>query len=194
MIIYPDSFEDKIGFATLRELVKQRCLTTLGHHYCDAMSFSENFNTVKARLEATAEMLSVITDQTSLFPIAEITDLNPMIKALKVPGAFIAPDDIGPLRHGLICMSELSDFFASHRDMETGESSVPRLDEIAYGLTGFPLLIAAIDRIIDRFGNIRDSASPELAEIRRHIQQVSGNIASTMRRVMASAASAGYTS
>ncbi len=192
MIIYPDSFEDKIGFTTLRELVKQRCLTTLGHHYCDAMSFSENFNTVKARLEATAEMLSVITDQTSLFPISEITDLNPMIKALKVPGAFIAPDDIGPLRHGLICMSELSDFFASHRDMETGESTVPRLDEIAYGLTGFPLLIAAIDRIIDRFGNIRDSASPELAEIRRHIQQVSGNIASTMRRVMASAASAGY--
>ncbi len=191
-MIYPETFENKIGFTTLRQWLRQRCLTSLGGEYCDKMSFSDDYDVVSARLGATAEMLAIVEDTASDFPLTEVRDLNPIVKALKVPGSFIAVDDLGHLRHGLVSMSELAAFFASRRDVETGVSSVPYLDAIVTGLTGFPMLVSAIDRIIDRFGNVRDNASAELADIRRRLQQVSGNIASTMRRVMASAASAGY--
>ncbi|MCM1021927.1 MAG: Smr/MutS family protein [Muribaculum sp.] len=191
-MIYPDTFEQKIGFTTLRQWLGERCMTTPGREYCEQMTFSSDYETVAARLKSTAEMLSIISDSSSDFPLTEVRDLNPIVKALRVPGSFIAVDDLRHLRHGLVAMSELSSFFESKRDTESGISSVPYLDKIASGLVGFPMLVSAIDKIIDRFGNVRDQASPELADIRRRMQQVSGNIASTMRRVMASAVSAGY--
>ena len=191
-MIYPDTFENKIGFTTLRQWLRQRCLTTLGHEYCDKMAFSDDYGLVSARLNATAEMLQIVSDSSAEFPLTEVRDLNPIVKALKVPGSFIAVDDMGHLRHGLVSMSDLAAFFASKRDDESGISVYPTLDKIVTGLVGFPVLVSAIDKIIDRLGNVRDSASTELSDIRRRLQQVSGNIASTMRKVMASAASAGY--
>lgn len=59
-------------------------------------------------------------------------------------------------------------------------------------LTPFPEVTKLIDRIIDRFGNVKDSASAELADIRSRINSTSGAINTIMRRVLARAAQAGY--
>ena len=56
----------------------------------------------------------------------------------------------------------------------------------------FPAIAAAIDRIIDRHGEIKDNASPELAEIRRAISACAGSINSAMRRVIANAVRDGF--
>ena len=59
------------------------------------------------------------------------------------------------------------------------------------GLVSFPAPLTVIDRVLDRFGNIKDSASAALAEIRRSLAAAAGSIAAAMRRVMASAVAAG---
>ncbi|MDE5912731.1 MAG: endonuclease MutS2, partial [Muribaculaceae bacterium] len=51
--------------------------------------------------------------------------------------------------------------------------------------------LRTIDRVLDRFGNIKDSASPDLAEIRRSLAAAAGSMASAMRRVMARAVAEG---
>ena len=53
-------------------------------------------------------------------------------------------------------------------------------------------IVSMIDRIVDRFGNVKDNASPELAEIRRALSSMTGTINAAMRRVISRATKEGY--
>ncbi|MDE6134663.1 MAG: endonuclease MutS2, partial [Muribaculaceae bacterium] len=93
-------------------------------------------------------------------------------------------------------MADIASFFGKVRDIDTDSGRIttpyPALDTIARDLMPFPAVAAAIDRIIDRHGEIKDNASPELADIRRSMTATAGSINSAMRRVIANAAREGY--
>lgn len=56
----------------------------------------------------------------------------------------------------------------------------------------FDRVSSIISRSIDRFGEVKDSASAELAQIRRQLQQTQASISSVMRRVISRAVENGY--
>lgn len=190
-MIYPESIEHKIGFDALREHLRKLCSSPLGQDRCSQMVFSSEASTVEASLEATAEMLSIVGGDEGGFPIENIHDCRRSLMAIRVAGTFIPESEIPGLRRSLGAMNTIALFFSKHRN-EEGTTPYPRLDEIASGLDSFPEICAAIDRIIDRNGEIKDNASPALAEIRREIMRVGGSINSTMRRVIANAVKEGY--
>lgn len=189
-MIYPDNFEHKIGFDTVRELVKERCGSSLGTAHCDLMSFSTEYDAVAFKLRATAEMQTIINNGEELNPGA-IHDVTPAITAIRIPGTYIPAEELGAVRRSLGVIADLAAFFVSQRN-EDGASPYPALDSIAAMLTAFPEICRTIDRIVDRFGNVKDNASPELAHIRSAIAAATGSMNAAMRRVLAKAAQAGY--
>ena len=189
-MIYPETLEQKIGFNAVREMVKSRCISTLGEEYCQAMSFSTNYYTIKRLLTSTAEMLAIIGGDEA-FPLENIHDVTQNLRALKVPGAFITSSELLRVRQSLGAIATIATFFA-HKRNEEGISQFPTLDGISQSLISFPLITATIDRILDRFGNIKDNASKELAEIRSALTAMSGTINAAMRRVIARATKEGY--
>jgi DNA mismatch repair protein MutS2 len=189
-MIYPDSFENKIGFTTLRDWVAERCTSTLGVEHARDMDFSSDYDTVLRRLSSTAEMLAILNGDEE-FPLGNVRDVTEVLTHARVPGTFITAPELLDVRGSLSVMSELAQFFNAHR-REDGSSAYPYLDETGVKIASFPQTVKAIDRVIDRFGNVRDNASPELREIRSQLASTSGAIASTMRRVMARAVEAGY--
>ena len=50
-MIYPQNFEQKIGFDSIRHLLKGKCLSTLGEERVDEMAFSEKYEEINERLE-----------------------------------------------------------------------------------------------------------------------------------------------
>ena len=50
-MIYPQNFEQKIGFDQIRQLLKEKCLSTLGEERVTDMVFSDRFNEVEERLD-----------------------------------------------------------------------------------------------------------------------------------------------
>ncbi|WP_279159363.1 endonuclease MutS2 [Muribaculum intestinale] len=189
-MIYPDTFEHKIGFATLREWVAERCISTLGQRHTQEMTFSSDFPTVLHWLSSTSEMLSILNSDEE-FPLGSVRDVSEILTHARVPGTFITAPELLDVRSSLAVMSDLAVFFNAHRH-DNGHSDYPHLDETGIKIASFPLTVKSIDRIIDRFGNIRDNASPELREIRSQLSSTSGAIASMMRRVMSNAVEAGY--
>ena len=154
------------------------------------MTFSTDFTAIDDRLKSTAEMLSIIRSAEN-FPLGGIQDVEPVLASARIPGTFIAAADMLLLRRALETINGLVAFFKSKRDDE-GVSAYPHLDTRAQLLTEFPEVIRAIDRIVDRFGNVKDSASAELADIRRQLTSTTGAIGSMMRKVLARAVQAGY--
>ena len=55
----------------------------------------------------------------------------------------------------------------------------------------FPELIRGIDRILDKYGRMRDDASPALAEVRRELARTEGSISRTLYSILRSAQSDG---
>lgn len=188
-MIYPKSFENKIGFGIVRSAVAERCATPAGREFgAEAIRFSNDFGSVSSALNATAEMLTIISAGNDDLPLGRVADIRRALLAVRIDGTFLAADDLANVRNTLSAFSAIISFFS-----ETERAQLyPRLATITSTLGDFPDLVRKIDRVIDRYGNVLDSASPELADIRRELSKAQGMIASTMRRVLARAVAEGY--
>ncbi|MCH5220942.1 MAG: Smr/MutS family protein [Muribaculaceae bacterium] len=192
-MVYPDSIEHKIGFDAVRQHIGRLCVSPLGLTACDAMSFQTDYSIVRRQLHEVAEMLDIITGNND-FSLGNIHDKRQLLLSLRVAGSFPPESELLGLRSSLEAMADIANFFGKLRkyDGNTIDTPYPELDTIAREMFAFPLISSAIDRIIDRHGEIKDNASPDLAEIRRSIVACAGSINSTMRKVISRAIKEGY--
>lgn len=184
-MIYPATIETKIGFDSVRAHIAERCQSPLGVAECESMTFSSDYRTVMSSLGETAEMLTILLGDEA-FPDENINDMTAAVAGARVEGSFMSPADLLRVRLSLATMAAIAKFFASHRGDE-GSTPYPALDAVADGLQAFPSLMTAIDRVIDRWGAVKDNASPALAEIRGKIASMGGTVSMLMRRVISRA-------
>lgn len=189
--IYPASLETKIGFDGVRRMLHERCTSVPGNDCVDAMEWSTDYELVKALLEETHEMARIESGSMAL-NLGDIVDARPWLMPAKVPGSFIEVNDLAQLRATLATVAGILAFFEKARNEETGESAYPRLSETASGLDAAPDVSRAIDSVLDRNGEVKDNASPELREIRSQLSTISARAASAMRRVLAAGIREGY--
>ena len=190
-MIYPESLEHKIGFDGVREHLCRLCSSPIGVDQCREMSFSNNYAQIRRQLDQTAEMVAILTGQAD-FPWGTVHDRRATLQALRIPGTWPSEIDLPGLRMSLATMADIVSFFAKMRGDGSKSMPYPALDALAADLQCFPDISSAIDRIIDRHGEIKDNASAELAEIRHSMSATSASINATMRRVMAVAVREGY--
>lgn len=186
----PVNIEQKIGFDSVRHMVADRCSSVGGRQLVEEMAFSSDHSEIVRNLGRVAEMLGIITGDND-FPAGTIHDLSGRLRSIRPEGTYLTAEELVELHVTLATVADIAKYFDSRRD-DDGQSSLPLLDEIAVKLYAFPALAATIGRTVDRWGNVRDSASPELADIRRRLAQMNGTVNSVMRRVIATAIKEGY--
>lgn len=157
------------------------------------MEFSNNFSDIDCRLRLTGEMLEIVNSPEKL-PLSNLHDVTGALKRCKVEGASVTLDELLLIRRSLQTISDVNAFFSRTDNSEEEEEShsYPYLREMCGSLTVFPEVIRNIDRIIDHLGNMRDNASPQLAQIRSELSRMSASVNSIMRRVIAGAVASGY--
>ncbi len=185
MNIYPHNIENKIGFDTVRQIVEAKCLSALGRQKCTLMQCSSDFHIVHESLKAVDEMCRIMDSDEPLL-LNSVHDLTPQLRTIRVPGTHIPESELAPLRNSLCTIADIAAYFAKHRT-DQGATPYPTLDIIASNIASLPGVRLAIDRVIDKQGCIKDSASPELARIRGALASMQGSINSAMRRVIARA-------
>lgn len=188
-MIYPADFETKIGFDILRKLLKDNCLSPLGEARCEQMSFSSNFDNVRRLLSQTAEMLSLINGGQEL-PSSHFYDVTASLKSIQTQGNFLAPAELYRVRMSLQAIAQVRDFFA--RSDSEGHSVAPVLSTLFADMALFPQLIQAIDKAVNKFGEVADNASPELYDIRRRIAASSASLSSLMQCIVSRGVAEGY--
>lgn len=68
-MIYPQNFEQKIGFDQIRQLLKTKCLSTLGEERVESMDFSDSYDEINRRLEQVTEFVRIIKKK-MIFPVS----------------------------------------------------------------------------------------------------------------------------
>ncbi len=181
---YPDSIEHKIGFDTVRDMISGLCLSDGGRDKCSDMTFSADFDTVARELRLTAEMVAIFSADEE-FPLNSVFDLTPQLRAIRAAGTHMPQSELLRLLNSLCTIMAIAAFF--HRSNSESEPPYPELARLAAEIDNHESVIKYIERIIDRFGNVRDNASPALAQIRSAMASMGSVINSAMRRVMAAA-------
>lgn len=188
-MVYPDNFEEKTGFTMLRGMVADSCITNMGREWCGRMTFSSDYDAVCMELTRTSEMMRALGAPKPL-PIAGLHDFTAHLRRLKAQGSYLDPEALMHLRDTLTAADALAIFF---RRTEEGSDlpAYPEMSRVFAPMRSFPAVIAAISAVVGTNGAIYDSASPELASLRRQIQSVSSSMSGIMKRVMERSVSAG---
>ena len=195
-MIYPQNFEQKIGFDQIRQLLKIKCLSTLGEERVDQMDFSDDYNEINRRLEQVTEFVR-ITQEEDDFPNQYFFDVRPSLKRIRVEGMYMDEQELFDLRRSLETIRDIVRFLQQTDDEEDTDndethSPYPALHELAGDIMVFPQLITRIINILDKFGKVKDNASSELLRIRRELASTTGSISRSLNNILRAAQSEGY--
>ena len=191
-MIYPQNFEQKIGFDQIRQLLKDKCLSTLGEERVTDMVFSDRFNEVEERLDQVTEFVRILQEEDN-FPAQYFFDVRPSLKRIRVEGMYLDEQELFDLRRSLETIRDIVRFLQKSENEEEEEttSPYPCLKRLAGDITVFPQLIGKINGILSPYGKIKDNASAELARIRRELASTMGSISRSLNSILRNAQSEG---
>ena len=195
MPVYPSNFESKLGFDTIRQLLIEKCQSSMGRKEVAVMDFSSSFHRVSKLLRQTSEMKGIYERGDDL-PEVAFNELDRWLPSLKIEGTYASPEEFLQLKNSLVSFEQARRYFTKIHGAESAEGEgakvFPYLAELFEGLEEYPDLTRAIERIIDKSGIVKDSASPELADVRSRLSGMQGSIAKAIQRIYASAVKEGF--
>lgn len=189
-MIYPLDFETKIGFDSIRKNVSEKCQTRLGKDEVSKMAFSSDFVVVRQHLLLVKEMMQILNDNLPL-PTGGVHDVLPYLSEIKAVGSFMSADRLYKLSSTLSAMAEVEEFFRKQVDEEKQTARFPSLCDLFSEIAHFPLIVNEIGKAVNKYGEIKDTASPELYDIRQSMRSAAGSMQRAMKRVLESAVSKG---
>lgn len=190
-MIYPQNFEQKIGFDHIRQLLKNKCLSTLGEEKVTGMSFSDQHEEVEEKLNQVTEFVRIIQEEDD-FPDQFFFDVRPSLKRVRIEGMYLDEQELFDLRRSLETIRDIVRFLHRNGDEEENDTLYPSLKRLAGDISVFPQLIGKMDGILNKYGKIKDNASTELARIRREFTSTMGDISRSLNGILRSAQSEGY--
>jgi len=185
-VIYPQSLESKIGFDGVRAIIGNLCNNSLSKDKCKEMNFSSDFGQVLTQLQQTNEYLTILNTGED-FPNGNIYDLREELGRIRIIGAYLTEAELFQLGQTLSTAADICAFFTEERS-----NKFPQLRKIAEEVTTFPEILRIITAAIDKFGNMKDNASPILMDLKRSLQSTASSVNGMMQRIMSQCKQDGF--
>ena len=185
-MIYPQNFETRIEFDAIRRMLKEQCLCPLGRERVDEMQFLTDYGAIETRLNEVVEFMLMMQVEGN-FPTDSYYDVREPLQRIRIEGMYMGAEELFSLRRSLDTIGRiLSILHKQGGDSADGEDNplYPSLRALAGEVEAFPAIIRGIDAIIDKFGAVKDSASPALARIRGELVRTSGSISRTLNSIL----------
>lgn len=184
-MIYPSTFESKIGFDIIRQHINDYCLCELGQQRTREMNFSTDFNIVKKQVRMTSEFVRIIQEED--FPAQNFFDVRKSLKRIRIENTFLEVQELFDLQRSLDTIHQIVTFLQKSVDEENTIPVYPHLQDLSSNVHTYPMIVKRIDQILDKFGHVKDSASPILMAIRRELAATAGSISRTLNNIMKAA-------
>lgn len=179
--------EIKIGFDGVRRCISELCCTHQGKECVRDMSFSRDYDAIMHSLQCVDEMRAIIS---ASLPYAVPSQHNvlPYLSEIKAVNSFMSSERLHKLHQILMSFSEVRSFYRStvkdSDEYAQGEFQYPHLARELENIGSFPQLISIISHAVNKFGELKDTASPALYEIRQSIKRSQGSMQRILRSVL----------
>ena len=152
------------------------------------MAFGNDAELINTALRQTREFRRM-QEETDDFPLQYFFDMRASIKRIRIEGTHLEENEIFDLRRSLETIAGIVKFL--NRSDDDGNYDYPTLHALTENVLTFPDLIRRIDQILDKYGKIKDTASPRLAEIRSQLRKAEGSVSRTLYNILRAAQSEG---
>ena len=177
--------EQKIGFDKVREKIAAKCATQYAARKVAAEQISHDGGEIMFRLRLTDEMRLICLFEDS-FPAGGYHDTKAFLLPLQAENTSIDLPSMRILRTSLDTLRRILAFFRECKD-----DLYPTLRQISASVSYEPEIGRRIEAILDRNGEVRDTASPELGEIRRALRSKEGQVSRRIGSILTQAKSEG---
>lgn len=196
---YPNNYEQKIGFNEIRQLLRANCLSTLGKEKVDGIEFSTDAAVIRQRLQEVREFRRLMSEDDT-FPTHNFFDVRESVARLRLEGTYIEEDEMWDLNRSLHTIIDIVRFLNRTDSEDSGNDGdddttatypYPALHALTEEIMTFPNITQRIEQILDKWGKMRDDASPTLLGIRRQLASTEGSISRTLYNILRAAQSEG---
>jgi len=220
-MVYPQTFEEKIGMKDIRAMLRGHCLSALGEQRVEEMTFAADAALLQELHQQVGEFVRM-EEETDGLPDSGFYDLRPTLQHIRIEGTYIEVDEMFALQRALECIQGIRKAISepapdapptlsvregaiTEQEWQSSQKSVPypALARLVY--SRFPLhtapssagggsallLLRRISQILDKFGHVKDSASTELARIRRELASAEGSVSRVLNNILRNAQAEG---
>lgn len=166
--ITPKTLQD-LEFETVKQTVVQYCITDLGIEKVMAVKPLQNRELLMKSLKQTSEYLTSFSNNNA-FPNHGFENIDHEIKFLGIENSFLEVQSFKKIallsetvNNQLLFLKKFSEYY-------------PTIFERSQEVEFTKFIIQEIEKIVDKFGEIKNNASPDLIVIRQDIQLVRGRI------------------
>src|SRR5574344_1781071 len=181
-MLYPTSFEEKIGFDSIRNWLQAHCVSDMGKSCVDKMKYATNIDEITTLLSQVNEYKSVLLFEDNL-SIQDFHNLSDTLTRIAIDGTYIELDELADLQSVILSVIQTVVYFRIRHE----EEKYPYLWAICENIFLEKTLSASIRRIIDEKGNLRDNASDELRRIKSAIIHISNEADKKIRKLLTQA-------
>ena len=184
-LIYPTTYEQKIGFDQIRSRLTGLCLCSLGEGLVRNMAFSASFDDIRRQVKQTMEFVHILQEED--FPDQNFFDVRPSLKRIRIQNACLDVEELFDLQRSLATIDNVVKFLQRCQDEENTIPSHPYLYALTADVKTYPMLVRRIDQILDKYGHVKDTASPTLLQIRRELAATAGSVSRALQNILKSA-------
>ncbi len=185
-MLYPENFEQKIGFEQIRTLIREKCQSALGKRNIDAIGFSSDFEQILKSLSQIDEFQHILTDEEEAFPLNAIFDLEATLHRIRVEGTFMSEKECLELKASLCAVQQIT------RYMQQRAERYFYLNQLSADVVPLPEITQRIDALFNKFGELKDTASERLATIRREFRKAQSIASHSLMSILNHAKANGY--
>jgi DNA mismatch repair protein MutS2 len=186
-MLYPSDFEHKIDFISIRKILKEKCISSLGKEMVDDICFSTDHGLIEKQLNQTNELLCLMQESVEDLPIGDFFDVRHGLAKVGLEGLYLDENEVFELKRALEAVRKLVHFISSQE-----QERYPHLFELTRGVQLFPEIIRKIDGILDKFGEIKDNASSDLGRIRKEMHNVQNSVSRILQTILRQAQADGF--
>ena len=162
-MIYPEDFEQKLGFDQIRQKLKSYSLSDAGAAWVDRMRFSTDAEFIKTLLHQNLEFRQIL-EKGEEFPSRYFFDATDWLHRISLEGNYLEAAEFLSLGYSLETILSCKNFLVKSKEV------YPQLFRLTEQISITNELSKHIFSLIDDKAAVKDSASSDLGKIRKKLR------------------------
>jgi DNA mismatch repair protein MutS2 len=148
-----------LEFDKIREMLSRHCLSEMGRELTLSIFPTKDKEMAEKEIRETTELKEILLYEEP-FPLSSMRDIRTSLKRAATEGVYLEPKELLNIAEILTISRSLIKFFKNKKD------KYPHIDALVSELRSFDGILSAINIAVDPSGEIKDSASGRLSDIR----------------------------
>ncbi len=154
-----------LEFDKIKKMLSSRCLSDWGKELCHSLSPGKDKEIIENEMRETTELKDILLYE-ERFPLSSMSDIRESLKKAEIEGACLSPKELLDIGEILAISRALLKFIKSR------EEKYPHISKLISQTRSFDQIQAAINRAVDQSGEVKDTASGKLSDIRHQKKTV----------------------